>query len=171
MIGNKVILRNMKEEDRELVMNLIRDPEIIKVTGGYSGLASFEHQRNWFCSLSDSIQGVRRVIADKDRPEVGLGIIILSDLDLKSGAAEIFIKIMKNFRGKGYGQDAVNVLVAYAFRELGLSCIYSNILEHNMISRRLFEKCGFRQEGIRRNRSFKDGPYRNVYSYSISNMR
>ena len=112
---------------------------------------------------------MRRVIADKERPENGLGIIILSDMDLENGAAEIYIKLAGIFRGKGYGQDAVNALVAYAFDRLGLSRIYSDILEYNTMSRRLFEKCGFRQEGFRRGRGFKKGSYRNVCVYSIDN--
>lgn len=169
IIGSKVILRTMEEQDREMVMNLIGDPQIVKVTGGYIDSVSCDHQMNWFCSLPDSAWEVRRVIADKERPENGLGIIILSDMDLENGAAEIYIKLAGIFRGKGYGQDAVNALVAYAFDRLGLSRIYSDILEYNTMSRRLFEKCGFRQEGFRRGRGFKKGSYRNVCVYSIDN--
>lgn len=169
MVGGKVVLRTMEEQDRELVMNLIRDPEIVKVTGRYPDPASFDHQMNWFCSLPDSAREVRRVIADKDRPESGLGIIILSDMDLDNRGAELYIKMARDFRGKGYGQDAVNLLVEYAFRELELSCVCSNILEYNTVSRKLFENCGFKLENIRKTRGFKENTCRNVCFYSIRN--
>jgi len=169
IMGNKVILRGMEGQDNEMLLNLIKDLEVAKLTGGYSSPTSYEHQMNWFRSLPDSSTNVRRIIADREKPEIGLGIIILSNVDLKDKTAEIYIKIMKSVRNKGYGWDAVNAMVSYAFCELHLTHIYSNILEYNIASRRLFEKCGFKQESIHKSKVYKDGYYPNLYSYEIRN--
>ena len=48
--GNKVILRAIEEQDKELLLDLIKDPEISKVTRGYSRPVSYEHQLRWFRS-------------------------------------------------------------------------------------------------------------------------
>lgn len=165
--GNKVMLRAVEEPDREMLQNLIQSQEMTKMTGGYGGLISYEHQLNWLRSESGSSGSIRSIIAEKENPSFGLGIIILSNVDFKNGEAEIYIKLMKSIRGKGYGQDAVRTLVSYAFRELGLRHIYSNILEDNTASRRLFEKCGFQQEGMHKSKVYKDGHDRNVCSYGI----
>ena len=53
-------------------------------------------------------------------------------MDERNGMAEIYIKLLKMVRGKGYGADSVNALVRYAFCELQLNCIRANILENNM---------------------------------------
>lgn len=169
ILGNKVVLRTVEDQDKEMMLNLIKDPEITKVTGGYSHLTSYNYQINGFRSAPDSVSSLYSTIADKESPQIGLGIIILSNIDLKKRTAEMYIKLMKSARRKGYGQDAVNTLVSYAFREFRLNCIYSNILEYNIASRTLFEKCGFKQEGIHKSRIYKDGHYRNVCFYEIKN--
>ena len=165
--GEKVILRTIEEQDQELLLNLIRDQETIRITGGYPPPASYGHQMDWFGSLSDSTRSVRRIIADKESVQKGLGVIVLASLDLKSTTAEIFIKILKDARGKGYGQDAVNVLVSYGFRELGIHYIRSSILESNLASRRLFEKCGFTLAEDGKGEAGKYGGDRNVWYYGI----
>ena len=69
-------------------------------------------------------------------------------------------------RGKGYGSDALNTIVNYAFGEMRLNCIYADVLEYNTVSQKLFEKCGFHRDGVLRSRVFKGGRYINVVSYS-----
>lgn len=165
--GNKVILRTMEEQDQEMLLGLIHDPEITRVIGGYSFPSSYDHQMKWFCSLEDSAGSLRRIIADKENPQTGLGVILLSHADSQTGTAELYIKLEKSVRNRGYGQDAVNVLVSYGFGQLRLNGIYSHVLESNTASRRLFEKCGFKQEGVSRNRLDQKEHGRHVCSYII----
>lgn len=169
IVGNKVLLRAVEEQDRGMLVSLINDPEITKVTGGYSYSSSYEHQINWFRSIPNSVGSLHSIIADRKSPQIALGIIILSPADLNDKSAEIYIKLIKSVRGKGYGQDAVNVLVSYAFRELRLNSIYANILDYNTASRRLFESCGFKQEGIHKSRIDRDGCCRSICIYKIIN--
>lgn len=51
--------------------------------------------------------------------------------------------------------------------KFSLYCVYTHVNSINIESQELFEKCGFQQEGILRNRIFKDGSHHDVYSYSI----
>lgn len=169
--GDKVVLRKVEEQDGEMILNLIQEPEAAKATGGYSGPKSYEHQMEWFRSLPDCSNSLRRIIADKGCPGTGLGIILLSNVDLKNKEAEIYIKLMKSARGKGYGEDAVKRLVSYGFSKLQLKRLYSNVLERNLASRRLFEKCGFTKEGVHKSKAYKDGHYENVCVYEISSCQ
>lgn len=164
--GDKVILRTIQEQDRGLLQSLINDPEIIRITGGYSLPASYEHQMDRFRSVPESIGRLYSIIADRKTPQTGLGILILSDIDLSRKTAEIYIKLTTSVRRQGYGQDAVNTLVAYVFRELGLSRICANILESNTASRKLFEACGFKLEQVHRH-TIHSSKCRNVCVYEI----
>lgn len=167
IIGNKVILRALEERDNEMLWNLINDPEVEKMIGGYSYPVSLQHQMDWFNSLSEDERLLRCIIVDKKDMDDSIGTIILSNIDLKNGTAEIHIKLIEPARGKGYGSDAVATMVSYGFNELRLNCIYSNILEHNISSQKVFIKCGFQKEGIYRSRIFKNGHYINICSYSL----
>lgn len=166
--GNKVVLRAIEEQDKEMFVDLIKDPQTAKATKGYSQPVSYDRQIRWFRSKTDSVNGVHRIIADREDPHAGLGIIILSIVDQEARSARICLKLMRAFRQKGYGEDAVAALVSYAFQELKLNHIYSHILEYNQASRRLFEKCGFQQEAVQKSRVNEDGRSRNVYVYGIS---
>lgn len=51
---------------------------------------------------------------------------------------------------QGYMGEAMGVVLAHAFGELGLHRVEAACLPNNEASRRLLEKCGFHQEGIAR---------------------
>lgn len=163
--GSKVILRAAGMQDQGMLLGLTWDPEIVKVTKGYRSPATGRYPRYRPGFLPVPAGGFCRVIADQKDPEAGLGIIMLSDLDQENRTAKMQIKLLRSARGRGYGRDAVDALVSYAFRELGLDCICSSILEDNTASRRLFEACGFLQEGIHESRADRNGHCRKVCSY------
>lgn len=171
LAGKKVILRAAGAQDGRLLQELIHDPETRKVTGGYRSAGPFIPQMDWFGSGTDASGVLRRIIADQTEKETGLGIILLSHVEEDSGAAEIYIKLVREARGRGYGQDAVEVLLFWAFQKLGLGHVCANILEHNTASLRLFEACGFRRERTQKTRADREGYCRTVYGYGLDRER
>ena len=57
-------------------------------------------------------------------------------------------RLDEQLQGKGYMTQAVNAVVHYAFQTMKLHRIEANIMPRNVASRRVLEKCGFREEGI-----------------------
>lgn len=163
IMGDKVVLRDVLAQDEELLQTLIEDPEIIKVTGGYSHSASCDHRTRQFFSASHP--GTYYIIADQAEPQSGFGIIVLSNADIKEKTAELYIKLIKSARRKGYGRDAVSCLISHAFSEWKLKHIYASILEQNTASRKLFEACGFQLEGRHKSSLHRDGQEQNVCLY------
>jgi len=53
----------------------------------------------------------------------------------------------RNYWGKGYGTDAMNILLRYAFTELNLQRVSLTVFEYNQRAIRSYEKCGFKPEG------------------------
>lgn len=164
--GNSIFLRAISIKDANLLMELINDAETEKMLGGSSFPVSCEGQEKWITAQIGRTDVLRCIVALKGNEE-GIGTVILSDIDTKNGVAQVHIKMdKKKGRGKGYGADALNAIVSYAFDEMRLNCIYAEVLEYNQISHRLFEKCGFHKDGVLRARVFKGGAYVNVVSYS-----
>ena len=60
-------------------------------------------------------------------------------------------------REKGYGAEAKELLLAYAFDTLGLHRISSNVLSTNPRSLAYLKKSGYREEGVLREHIFRDG--------------
>jgi RimJ/RimL family protein N-acetyltransferase len=63
----------------------------------------------------------------------------------------------RDYWGKGYGTDALRVLLRYAFNELNLYRVSLSVLEGNARAIRSYEKCGFRYEGRERQAWAYDG--------------
>ncbi len=166
--GEKVVLRAITSEDTNILLELINDPEVEKYLGGKSFPVSKEAQANWIAGLGSRNDCVRLMIAPKERELEAVGTVILSDIDNINGTAQIHIKLSSNVgQGKGFGTDTIKTMVSYAFTELRLNCIYSEVLENNERSQHVFEKCGFEREGLLRHRVYKDGTFINVVPFSI----
>lgn len=167
VFGEKVILRAIEPADKALLLEMINDPETEKMLGGGSFPVSDAGQAKWIADQTGRTDVLRCIVADKGTPDEGIGTIILSDIDNRNGVAQIHLKLNKAGRGKGYGTDAVKAMVRYAFDQMRLHCVYAQVLEYNMASQKVFQKCGFHREGCLRARAYKDGAYVCAISYSI----
>jgi RimJ/RimL family protein N-acetyltransferase len=63
----------------------------------------------------------------------------------------------RDYWGKGYGTDALQALLRYAFKELNLQRVSLSFLEGNDRAMRSYEKCGFHYEGRQRHAWAYDG--------------
>lgn len=60
--------------------------------------------------------------------------------------AEVGIAIMdREYRGQGYGTEALRQAVDYAFNQLGLTSLGLTVFSHNQRAIRAYEKVGFRK--------------------------
>jgi RimJ/RimL family protein N-acetyltransferase len=73
----------------------------------------------------------------------------------------------KAYWGKGYGQEAMNILLRYAFTELNLHRISLTVFEYNQRAIRMYEKIGFKIEGINREYHYREGRHWNLVSMGI----
>lgn len=78
-----------------------------------------------------------------------IGNIRLFGLHPVHRRAELGIMMFdKQVWSKGYATEALNAVVDYAFKELKLHRIHADYYATNVASARLFEKCGFKIEGV-----------------------
>ena len=63
----------------------------------------------------------------------------------------------REFWGKGYGTDAMELILRYAFAELNLRRVSLTVFEFNQRAVRSYEKAGFRLEGRQRHGMQREG--------------
>ena len=63
----------------------------------------------------------------------------------------------RNYWGNGYGTDAMQIMLRYAFRELNLHRVSLDVFEYNPRALHSYEKAGFQIEGRRRKMVQRDG--------------
>src|SRR6266571_2442749 len=82
--------------------------------------------------------------------------------------AEVGIVIgQPSFWSRGYGTEAMRVVLRYGFDALGLNKISLDVLEYNTRALRTYERLGFQREGVHREDIYKDGRFVNVMRMSI----
>ncbi|HEY9012282.1 MAG TPA: GNAT family protein [Devosia sp.] len=75
------------------------------------------------------------------------------------------------FAGKGFMTEAVGLVVAYAFDNLLLHRVHAAFLPHNMASRRVLEKNGFKEEGFAENYLQIDGKWADHVLFGLTRER
>ena len=71
-------------------------------------------------------------------------------------------------RGLGIGTAACRALLRYAFDDLNLRRVHLHVLDTNVAAKRLYEKVGFRVQGVERDAVFIDGRSRDLVTMAIS---
>lgn len=87
-----------------------------------------------------------------------IGFIGLDGIRWNHGDAFAGIGIgERECRGKGFGTDAMRVLLKYVFTELNLHRVSLNVFEYNPMAIRSYEKAGFEVEGKQREYLNREG--------------
>jgi ribosomal-protein-alanine N-acetyltransferase len=88
------------------------------------------------------------IFIEEGRQEVLVGGVTLSNIRRRAAQfANLGYWMGQRYAGKGLMTEAVATLLPFAFERLGLHRIHAAFLPHNMASRRVLEKNGFREEG------------------------
>ena len=87
-----------------------------------------------------------------------IGFIGLFGIQWNHGSGWVGIGLgERSYWGKGYGTDAMQVVLRYAFRELNLFRVNLDVFEYNPRAIRSYEKAGFKVEGRERKVIQRDG--------------
>jgi len=65
----------------------------------------------------------------------------------------------RDYWGRGYGREAVNLVLDYCFNELKMHRVNTDVFEYNMAWKNLVEWSGFTKEGTERDYLFRRGQY------------
>ncbi len=167
IFGTLVRLRAIEWEDLCLLAKWHNDPDIAHYLGGWSFPIGLAQQRIWFeQALSDKL--TQRFIIEVLEDQEPIGMTGLWKIDWKNREAESGLLIGDGHRGKGYGTDTVFAVMRFGFEELGLNRLWAEIIAYNSPSLRVYiDKCGWTEEGVLRQKIFRDGVFNNVVVSAI----
>jgi len=97
-----------------------------------------------------------------------IGDIALQNIDKNNRSCSIGMGISKlENRNKGYGKEAVKLILEYGFNNYGLERITANTSEINIPAQKSLEKLGFTLEGKERKAIYLAGKKYDRYIYGI----
>ena len=115
-------------------------------------------------NLGILIESKTFIVQKKDGTKIGF---INHRLNLPYKWMEISYSLVPNERKKGYGTEAVQVIVDYLFLSKDVARIHAFADVRNRASQRVLEKAGFQREGTMRKCVFNRGQLRDYCIYSI----
>jgi RimJ/RimL family protein N-acetyltransferase len=155
--GELVYLRPLEPEDADVVHRWFEDTRVQTLMGDPPVSLASRRQRYAEAAKTDGPDLFRFVICllDDDRP---IGRVDLFELDRRNGSAAFGITIGEpELWGRGFGTDAVNALVDFAFGQLRLERVWLDTDEHNARAQAAYVKAGFTQEGRFRRAWYQNG--------------
>lgn len=159
IVGERVQLREIEEEDLEIVVIWRNDPEILKWLFSYLPL-SMSKQRRWYHKYVEDRTQQTFVIEAKGK--IPVGTVGLSHIDYRNQIAELGILIDKDWQHKGIGREALNLLIEFAWNEMNMRKIKALVFKENEAAINLYKSCGFVEEGILKKEIFKNGEFKDV---------
>jgi RimJ/RimL family protein N-acetyltransferase len=168
LIGKRVQLRPLTDEDAPYLADWINDPEIRRLV--LSRFAkSIKDEKEWLASMSST--GTPQNIAlgvEVKRGKRLIGTVGLHTIDWVQRRAMTGILIHPlAFRGKGYGTEAKNLMLDYAFGELGMLSLWALALEGNAASIRALLKQGYKRSGVHRKSTLVQGVWVDAIYFDI----
>lgn len=163
--GQHVILRAIEPKDLPYMLEMINDPDMERMVIGWSFPTTAKQQEDWYNRVIGDQRNLRFAIEFEGQ---FVGISTLVQIDWKSRKADHGIKLCNHApKGKGIGTDAVYATMKYAFEELQLNRLWGSILDYNIPSQKLYEKCGWVKEGCYRQSVFKNNEYHDEWPMAI----
>lgn len=158
------------EEDLQDLLLVKNDQEAAALLGRTHGAYSEEDILSWIRFHRNRTDEVLFVVVDMESGHV-VGHVGLYQIDRVSKKAEYGILLgNKKFRGHGVGQQATRFMLKHAFGPLGLHKVKVTVISDNLASYHMCLKCGFVEEGLMKEETFKNGRYYDVYLMSVINQ-
>jgi diamine N-acetyltransferase len=158
IVGERVQLREIEEEDLKVIVKWRNDPEILKWLFSYLPLC-MSKQRIWYKTYVEDDSQQIFVIEVEKKP---VGTVGLSHIDHKNQKAELGILIDTEWQNKGIGKEALSLLIEFAWNEMNLRKIKALVFKENEIAINLYKSCGFVEEGVLRKEVYKNGEFKDV---------
>lgn len=162
--GEHIYLRALEPEDLDFVYEIENDTSLWALSDTQTPYSRFTLKQYLENAQQDIFEAKQLRLAICAKGDTTIGLIDLFDFDIKNKRAGIGILIKdESNRYKGYGKEALDLLVNYCFKSLHLHQVYANVLETNQASLRLFENNGFKKIGLKEDWSFDGQQFSNEY--------
>ena len=158
IVGERLYLSPFNADDIESYTKWaewMNDRIVADNYGGYHNLVSLASAKK----TVEELKGYRFAIILLDG-DVLIGHISLHDIDHLNRNAFLGIVIgEEGHRNKGYGTEAVRLVLDYGFKTLNLHNVMLSVHADNYAAITCYKKIGFVESGQRREGVFKNGKY------------
>lgn len=168
LTGKKVRLTSVQEADLKIINQWYQDTEFMRLFDGTPARPRTQEQtKKWFETDMQADNNYYFAIRPTMNDDI-IGIVDISSIMWNHGTGWLAIAIGDDtLRGQGYGTEAMELVLDFAFRELNLHRIQLTVFEYNTAAIALYEKLGFTREGAHREFLHRDGKRYDMILFGI----
>ena len=154
LCGKRLYLAPVDPDDVELYCRWLNDVEVTRnLTVAPTAVGRVGEREYLENATRRHVYAI--VVQPGDAP---IGTCALGDIDHLHGTCEVGIFIgEKRYWGKGYGPDALELLIGYAFDYLNMRNVMLRVFSFNQRATAAYRKLGFREMGRRRKALRREG--------------
>ncbi len=146
--GSKIYLSPINSEDYLEYTKWMNDFGVTNNLGRSGNLVTIESEKKWLENINQGGNLQFAIIKKEDDKLIGnCGFNKLNYLN-QNAEIGIFIGDEEN-RGKGFGSEALKLLLDYGFNYLNMNNIMLRVISFNDRALNTYLKCGFKKFGIR----------------------
>lgn len=146
--GEQVYLSGIEAEDIAMIVRTMNREDVRILARSRRDVMNGANAASMVEDLQKRQEGF---IIRRRADDVAIGYGLLLDRDEYNREAMLAITVGEaENRGRGFGQDAIKLLLKHAFIDLNLESVHLGVYEYNAAAIRAYEKAGFKTVGKRR---------------------
>lgn len=166
--GEKVRLTAVTSYDLSTITRWWGDPDFLRLYNTAPAVPRNEDQLSRRFELSQTSPDVFlfaiRLLDDDEL----IGLLEMDGVDWSNGTTFLSIGFGDaRHRGQGYGREAMQLALNFAFNELNLHRVCLTVFSYNAAAIALYERLGFTREGTYREHVHRDGRRYDMHLYGL----
>jgi len=165
--GERINLRGLEREDLARMRDWRNLPEFRRHFREFREL-NMVNQEQWFNRISTSANDFMFMVERHDGTPLGVcGLVYVNwvirsaDISLYLGHEQIYID-----GPGGFAEETAKVLMKYAFENLNLHKVWTELYSFDHRKVEMFTRLGFARDAVLRDNCYEDGRYHDSYIYS-----
>lgn len=155
--GERVYLSPINKDDVNIYTKWMNDSSVTDGIGRTSYLFNIDGEKEY---LEKKVSNEYKFAIVEKSSDTLIGNCSIFKIDNICGHGELGIMIgEESFRSKGYGQEAIRLLLSYCFETLNFVSVELSALSFNERAINCYKKCGFKEVGRLRKSFFANGSY------------
>ena len=159
--GKRIKFAPLDRKHIDIFLKWFNDPEITQYLQMYKPITR-DWEEEWFSALKQKEDMVHFsiLLLDQENPEKIIGNCAIHNINPRNRKCTCGITIgEKEYQSKGYGTEAMKMLVEYGFNTLNINRIELSVWDFNIRAYKSYQKVGFVEEGRRRESRYHNGKY------------
>lgn len=166
--GGHIRLTTINKDDLPAIGRWYEDAGFARLFDATPAMPKSQAQlTRWLEDVDKDQNGYLFAIRPLDEPTL-IGYVELDGILWSNGIAWLGLGLGdRGSWGRGYGTEAMSLILNFAFNELNLRRVQLSVFSYNERAIALYEKLGFVREGVYREYLMRDGQLYDMYLYGL----